>query len=461
MILSKKDIFYHMSIFLHVMPILLLLTSWVKSTPAVAQRKKGERASINVEKKVKKKRVVAKREAERKSADQLLGIRLEKKLVSGIEKTLRYLRRTVKKLPKKSKARFEMMSKILQLYVEQSAFIAGTEREEFDVKWRKWNDAGAKGRPPQIDNKKSKSKWWKVYRTAKEMQKEFSKFPGIDLIIFNAALAQQYIGNEVKASKEYKTIVKKYPKSAVAGDAYFSLGDFNFEKGRFSTAASYYKKALKYRRSSRYGWALFKLGWSYFNLADYKKALATWKRAVQYGDRQNDMKGNIIKEEALRDMVYAYAELQIVNSAVRYYQRYGGEKYIPALLRLLSTIFSEQGQNKRAISTWKRLISLYPESPESFDAQVEIVGLMYELKRYKSLWKELKYLYINYSPRSRWAQKNEPEVIAEAQEDIHEKMIYYPKLVHLDGQNLESVKVFSAAYVGYQLYLVSYPKTYI
>lgn len=423
-----------------------------------AKRKRSDRATVDV-KRVKRKKSKTKKAArpQYNQAAVLVNTK-EKKLIKGIDKTLSFLNRTVKQLPKKSGARLQMLERVLNLTLEQSAYIGSGEQEYYDQRWRKWSRTGRKGPEPKLNNSKSNSHWRRVYSLSKSILKEYPKAQQSDNIAFNGALALVFLGRESAASKEFLKIIKLYPKSSFAGDSYFSLGDYYFDRNDFGTAANYYRSAIKYRRSKRFGWALFKLGWCYYNLGQFNRSLDSWKKTVLHSDKMEGGKGLRLKEEAMRDMIFSFAELKKIDEAIRFYKRNGGEQHIAKLLKLLAETFTEQGKFKQSIRAWKRLLSLYPYSKEAFDGQTEIVSLNFEDGNIKAVWNELEKLTNNYNTRSAWASKNERSIVKDAQESIKDLLLYYPKVIHKDAQKTNSKATFNEAKKGYMLFIKRYPK---
>ena len=97
----------------------------------------------------------------------------------------------------------------------------------------------------------------------------------------------------------------------------------------------------------------------------------------------------LLKEEALRDLVYAFAEIGDVNNAISYFNANGGKKYVERFLKLLAVTYVEQGKFRRAILSYKKLQTAIPFSDTAPKAQAEIISLNYELARYDQAWKEL------------------------------------------------------------------------
>ena len=426
------------------------------SDVALSQKKKKSQATVNVD-------IIKRKKSKGKGARAKPNYNLasvvsttERKLIKGIRKTLIFLKRTVNRLPRKSGARLEMLEKMINLTLEQAAYIAGTEQDIYEKKWKIWDQKNRKGREPQINNSRSNAHWMQVYKHSQVILKEYPTGKNSDLMAFNGALALQFMRKHDEATREFKKIIKMYPKSNIAGDAQFSLGDYYFDRNQFRKALGHYKSAIKYRRSRRYGWALFKLGWCSYNINQYSSALSYWHKTVDYSKKNDAKKNARLKDEAMRDMIYAYAELQKIDEAIRFYKRNSGDEYISKLLKVLAETFSEQGKFKKSIVAWKRLLRMFPGSSEAFDAQSEIIALTFEGQNYKNLWIELEKLQKQYSPGSRWASKNTSSRVKEAQVQMKKVSLYYPKVIHKSAQKSKSKRGFNEAKKGYYIYLKKY-----
>jgi TolA-binding protein len=444
--------------FSYILSITLAL-SWVSESFAQIERK-NERAAVDVEQRNrpgddKKKEKTQNRPSI--SSAEIYGAAVEKKLIQGINQTIAYLNKTAAGLPKKSEPRYEMRDRVLNLHLEQAVYVAGEEQRRYDQAWENWDQRGRRGAEPKLNNNESRKHWNLVSRVGAEILEEYPKAKNADQINFNQALALQFLGKEQAAARAYSNLIKKYPNSTVAGDAFFSLGDYHFERNDFRNAINNFKQALKYRRSKRYGWALFKLGWSYFNLGRYPQAEDFWKKTVSYSNRTKESGGVRLKEEAMRDLVLVFAELRKEDHAISYFRSNQGERFIGPFLILLAETFTDQGQFDRSIKVWKRLQSILPNGIESSNAQKEIIVLNFELQRMKVLWVELERYVKNYGEKSSWATRVDKNVAAEVALDTKDSLLYHAKIIHKNAQKNDSSAGLSQAKIGYLLFLKYFP----
>ena len=381
---------------------------------------------------------------------------VEKKLIKGIDRTIKYLYTTLRSLPKKSPARHGILEKILNLHIEQASYISSTEHRIYDRAWKRWS-MNRRGQEPRLDNNKSHQLWNKVANIATLTFKEFPKSKRGDQLLFSKAIAYTFVNKFNAASNIFKTVVKKYPNSNFAGESYFALGDFYFDRTRFEEAIKYYKLASKYKRSKRYGWSLFKLGWCYFNLSKFKQSLQTWKKTVQFSKRERNKNNIRLREEVLQDMIYAFAELKMLKSAITYYRINGSKQNVIDMLNSYATIVVSQGKFQDAINSYRKLLSIDPYNEEAPKINNEIVGLLNELGKKEQMWSELEKLPVKYSKNNSWARRNANDrvLIADAQKMIKERILYYAKLSHVNAQKKKGNKkvLLPEAEKGYNLYL--------
>ncbi|MDE3269673.1 MAG: tetratricopeptide repeat protein, partial [Pseudomonadota bacterium] len=263
-----------------------------------------------------------------------------------------------------------------------------------------------------------------------------------------------------KATGIFKTITTRYPNSNFAGESFFALGDYYFERSDFNQAIANYKYASKYKRSKRYGWSLFKLGWSYYNIGEFKRSLQTWRKAVQFS-KQAQNKNNIrLREEVLQDMIYAFAELDMLNQAITYFRIHGSKQNITSTLETFAQVFISQGKFESAIRAYRRLLSTDPYYDNAPEINKEIVGLYNELGKKETMWKELGLMPTRYSQSSAWARRNANDrtLVADAQKMVKERILYYAKLAHVSAQKKKGdpMPLLKEAERGYKTFLRHY-----
>lgn len=432
----------------------LVLCATLVTPLGYGQQKQKKRIELNVaERKREKKSGKAKFDSRRSA---VLAVEIEKKLIEGIGKTTAYLEKTAQALPKKSAQRLQILEKVLNLYMENSTYLRNEEERLYDSKWRSWEAAGRKGPEPKLDSARSNGYWRKVISQATHINKEYPRNKSADIVLFNKAIGLNYLGREKDSARILSELVTKYKGSNVAGDAYAALGDYYFDRNDFRNAKNNYQQAMRFPRSQRYLWSIFKMGWCEYNLGQYKVALSHWKDVVAKSQARGEQ-GVSIKEEALRDMVYAFAELRQIDSAIAYYRANNGTEYIGTFLMLLAQILSDQGQYANAIKVYKKFQTTVPFDEDAPTAQKELIAILYITGKIKMVWQELGVFYNRYGPMSPWLKRHKELAIATI-DTIKDQMMYYATLSHQKAIKNTNRRLNYEARQGYLLFLQSFPK---
>ena len=390
----------------------------------------------------------------------ILASTVEVRLIKGINNTLQQMRKILRSQPPKSPEKLRIMKRMLQLQLDQAVHITSKEHEQYEQQWTIWNSNGQKGAEPQLVHTKSNRMWLKFTNLSSAIIREYPNNKTLDAVMKNQGLGLEFLNKEDEAAKVYSSLIKNYPNSSYAGDAYHSLGDYYFQKNQYDNAIRNYKMVIdKHRNSQRYPWSLFKLGWSYYNKENHRKALSMWKRTVIHAKKGNAY-SQTLRKEALRDMVYAFAEIGDVNSAISYFRSNGGDDYVSRFLSLLASTLVDQGKFENAVSAYKKLQSLTPRAEEAPQAQSSLIALVFELGNYNRLWSELRLYARLYGKNSPWSKsQSDKRLVLETQVNVRNEILYYSKLTHSNAQKTKSIQLMDQAEKGYILYLTQYPKS--
>ena len=439
----------------------ILCVLMVPSTDVYSQGLNRKESTIGVTKReIRKSSTTPAPSGPRISRAALITSTIEVRLIKGIAKTLMQMRSIIKKLPDGSPQKLEVMKKMLQLQLEQAAYITSKEHDAYEAKWNAWDAKGRKSAEPKLVHTNSSRMWQKFITLSRAVAKEYPKNPELDKLLYNLALGLQFLEREDQAAQVLEQLIKDFPNSPIAGDAYYSLGDHYFDRNEFSLAEKNYKKVIiTYKQSQRYLWSIFKLGWTYYNLNDYRRAITYWKQTISRA-KNGDKSALLLRDEALRDIVLAFAELGDIPAAVTYFRANGGIKYVNSFLSLLANTFINQGKFQQAIEVLKRIQTMSPSSPEAPQAQSTLVVLAFELGDFEMLWRELRLYAVKYSSQSPWAKSNASNrrLLLETEKDIRELMLYHAKITHKNAQQQKSPQLTAEAATGYQLFLKHFPR---
>ena len=125
------------------------------AVPVQVQAQEQKRAVLDIKERKRKKKKKEKVTGPRGNRSALFSTRVERKLIKGIDKTVKYLQKTAKSLPKKSPQKLQILERILNLYMEQATYVRSEEERGYDKKWQRWDRGGRKGKEPRMNNKRS------------------------------------------------------------------------------------------------------------------------------------------------------------------------------------------------------------------------------------------------------------------------------------------------------------------
>ena len=427
----------------------------------LATTKKTDKVNLGeIKEEKREKKGQAKATSSRLSANEAFIAATETRLLSEINKAAAYLAKQSERMPKKGQTRLEMLDRLVNLRLESAVYSANQEMRRYDSAWEGWDKGGRKGPEPKLDEAKSKAQWEQLAQDARRVLEEYPRSKNADVSMFNMGLAFNFLKRDKEAARIYSQLISKYPNSPKAGDAYFSLGDYYFDQTDFRNAMNNYRNALKFKQSKSYSWSMFKLGWCSYNLGQFRQSLSYWKQTVVEAGR-GGKKGETLKDESLRDMVYSFAELKEIEPAIAYYRANGGDKYIGRFLLLLADTLSDQGQFAEAIKVLKRFQQVAPTAEDVPGTQKNIISLYFEMQKMPMVWAELERYPRLFGPGSPWAEHNKgnKKLYDEVQQTIKDQILYYAKLTHKNAQKDDSKALYAEAIKGYNLFLRNYSRS--
>ncbi len=99
---------------------------------------------------------------------------------------------------------------------------------------------------------------------------------------YDAAFALLKQGLYEKASRSFRSFVKRNPNHKLAGNAQYWIGEANYVMRNFKVALKEFKKVpAKYPKSNKVADAQLKIGYVYFELEDWNKASKTLKNVIK------------------------------------------------------------------------------------------------------------------------------------------------------------------------------------
>ena len=201
----------------------------------------------------------------------------------------------------------------------------------------------------------------------------FKNYPRMDEALFYYAYTLQGAKRVDLARKVYHQLIQNYPNSKFIPFAYLAFADYFFETNNLAQAEKFYDKVLEFPKSSVYPYAMYKKGWVYLNLDRHQDALETFFEVSQKTKGQK--KFEILNKASKKDFVRAYAEVGKPQMALKAFQRVD-DGYSFNMLKILATIYLDQGKAEKTIYTHRELMTIAPKDPLVCEWQYNIVQAM-------------------------------------------------------------------------------------
>lgn len=204
-----------------------------------------------------------------------------------------------------------------------------------------------------------------VYR---RILNEFPDYPDNDKIMFFISHEYRELGNFEEMIKNYKELIAKFAKSQFRFESWLILGDYYFDKGDIDEAISNYRAILKNPETYAHNMARYKLAWCYINKDKTSLAVDLWEQAIKtptppepgtdanISSLSDKPKRLEVRQDALRDLAYYYAEARDPKSALPFFQTLtvSRQEYKTALEKLarrfqIKTMYEESAKVYREL----------------------------------------------------------------------------------------------------------------
>jgi tetratricopeptide (TPR) repeat protein len=367
-----------------------------------------------------------------------------------------------------------LLFRLAELYWEESKyyfFEANRKDDEIFKAKDKKDDAAAAQATEEKNTLVARSQKFQTEAVERyrEILDKYPKFARMDEVLYFLGHNLWDANKEQDALAIYKTLITRFPKSKFIPDAWLAFGEFYFngsngKKEEVEKALASYKHAAEFQDSSGYGFALYKQAWCYYNLNDFKSALDLFKTVIFYGDfatsTQKDNKTALVKE-ARKDYVLTYSHFGDPLGAEEDFKKVGGPDNWKGMLEGLAGLFYEDGKDKEAVLTYRRLIQLDPISPKAPLFQSRIVDAVMRVGKKQITLEQVRTLVrvideVKKSNRDKW-KPEEKKSLAEA-EDLSERTISNLAVTwHQEAKKTRDEPTFAFANEVYSDYIAIFP----
>ncbi|MEW6683145.1 MAG: tetratricopeptide repeat protein [Nitrospirota bacterium] len=188
-------------------------------------------------------------------------------------------------------------------------------------------------------------------------------FHGQDHVLYSLARAYSETGRRELAQPLLTRLVTDYPTSPHRQEAYFRIGEFEFDSRRFEQAAQAYEQAISMDDPFLQDKAGYKLGWTYFNLQAYPHAIENFLQLV---DRKNADQQDLAADpgslvwEALTYVAISFRSVGGPGPMAVYFKEHGSAVYEKDLYLMMGNQYAAEGQTQKAIDTYRTFVREHP-----------------------------------------------------------------------------------------------------
>jgi len=361
------------------------------------------------------------------------------------------------------------MIQLAELYWEKASRLHLRSVKQYNKVYDDWfmKNGAEKGIPePKLDDSQSDAVMNKAVAIYEYVIKKYPNNPMGDQAHYYLGQSYLQLAKKDQAVNTFKKLVERYPKSQFIPDAYLGLGEFFFENKKVDDAIEWYGKATQpqYKMTKNWGYARYKLAWAYENKGDYRGAVNLFKEVVQYSiDAEKNGTKLEYKEQALKDLVTAYAEVGNVDEAEGYFHSIsGGQDYYRKFLELFGAQLFAQGRDDESIAVYRKLVALDPMSSSALTYEGEILKAHMRKADRPAVLAQLQRIVAMVKPDSPWVQHNQGEMekIQSERDALESSVAKYAREVFEEGRKLsgdQQLKDFQQAEQFCDYYLQTFP----
>jgi len=377
-------------------------------------------------------------------------------------------------------ARAEGMFKLAELLWEEARRLYLIRMDAYGRALEKCaNSKGECDQPkePRIDLKEAE----KLYT---ELHDKFPEFRRMDLVTYLIGFAAKEDNREDEAMAKFEEVIKRFPESALYGDAWMMVGEHYFALGQWQKSIDAYKNIPDTAATSdlatfKTAWSEWKLGMTEQAAKDFKRVLDKAVEAERTGTAAQRRRSASLRDEALEYLVVVFTEDRSISAqeVFDFLASIGGERYSRDVMIKVAESYAGQAEWERSNEAFRFLIKMDPASIKAAEYQRDIVQNWSSALDVERAQDEIKVLLDQYGPATQWAktQKNREaldrslavteELVRVTATNIHgeaqrrEKLLKLPKpkeCVSKPIGNGDLLTLYTKASDAYDQYLIAF-----
>ncbi len=456
----------------------LVSAALLMATPAPAQKKNEDAAAKKRRSKIEERERQAAEAAKTKGPskkiklEQAVEAQISDFSVKAQKKRNEVIRKISKALPAQPAAdRADLIFQLAELFWQTSQFWYRQEFAAFDKAQQAWFDSGGdeKTRPklatPKADTFKNQA-----IRNYAILLKKYKTYRRRDQVLYVMAYNLYLAGKKKGAVQNYGELVKKYPDSEFAADAYLALGEHFFNSNDVVRARTAFERALKTKKEKVVNFATYKLAWCDYNQGEYADAVEKYQAVIKrsHAMRKNGFGEDAMElgDEAATDIVLAFSHLDVVEEVYDYLREVRNEEWAKRMVGKLGAIYDSQGKHDLSVRTYRFVLKKYPTHLDAPMYQSKIVTAFTRMNDRARVRTEMERLVDMYKPSSLWAKKVRKQGTEQATDAIERAFEYTEgtmrQLVtdyHAEAQKSKKAGTYRLARDIYKKYLDNFAQT--
>ncbi|HYY52451.1 MAG TPA: tetratricopeptide repeat protein [Myxococcales bacterium] len=355
--------------------------------------------------------------------------------------------------------RADLYFQLAELWWEKARYASLQEVRDHDDAVAKWADK-REGEEPKLDTRRSDGYRKEAIRLYQEVLDRYPRYERRDEVLFVAGHNLYESGNREQGIAHYSALIAQYPKSRFVPDAWVQTGEHFFATNDLRRAREAFEKAASFHLPKLYAFALYKLAWCDYNAGAYAAAIAKFKEVIAYSEGEARGDRVQLRQEALKDIVLAYAHVDAIDGAIAYLAEKAGDDPVEAIQRLAATYFDD-GKFEQAIRVYRILQERAPGHAKAPAWQQKILLAYDKLNRRDQVVTEMKRLVGEYGPQSGWAKANTAAhgALAEARDLAEASLRELVQDYHQEAIKTKSAATYRLARDIYRQYLDTFPQS--
>ena len=207
-----------------------------------------------------------------------------------------------------------------------------------------------------------------------------------------------------------RTLLAEHQASPYVPHGFLAFANHFFNQDKIDEAIKLYEKVLAFENPDATPMAHFKLGWCWINKGEHQKSLESFVNAASAAQRMGGQAGATLRDEALKDLVRAYAHVGVPEKALTFFERID-EGRINDMLERLGTAYFDDGRYRESIVINHQVSDRVECSPVQARAQVAVFEARLFLGEIDDLKAEGE-LLVEVFVRAEFESSGEPAVAA-------------------------------------------------